>query len=319
MAPSIPRGMTTVAYVVLSHRAPEQVARLVRRLLDGSDTARVLLHHDPTGTPLPPRLLPARVERVVPARPVRWGDAADVLVFRDALAQAAGADWTVFLSGQDYPVRPVAEIEADLATSPYDVLMELLHADDAPWPDEEAVSRYYYRYVRRPRGSWLSPVSRAVAWRRSDPEGRRRDRSDRWRAGRRLVSRTVGETVFVGWRPRRTPFGERAPLYIGSQWFSVSRRGSDLLRNADDPALLRHMARTILPDESYFQTLVGRGVPAHLVGPNLRYIQWDAAAAHPRPVTLADLPAIEASGAHFARKFDAEADSDVLDALDHDT
>jgi hypothetical protein len=122
--------------------------------------------------------------------------------------------------------------------------------------------------------------------------------------------------VFAGWRPRRAPFDAGRPLYIGSQWFSVSRRGSELLRNADDPALLRHMRRTILPDEAYFQTLVGRDVPAHLVGPNLRYIQWDAAAAHPRPVTLADLPAIEASGAHFARKFDMAAHGDVMDALD---
>jgi hypothetical protein len=38
----------TVAYVVISHRNPEQVVRLVRVLREGP-SARVLVRHDPRG------------------------------------------------------------------------------------------------------------------------------------------------------------------------------------------------------------------------------------------------------------------------------
>jgi hypothetical protein len=46
------------------------------------------------------------------------------------------------------------------------------------------------------------------------------------------------------------------------------------------------------------------------------FIDWSAAAPNPETLTLEHLPAILASGTHFARKFDPDRSAALLDALD---
>src|SRR5215471_19909941 len=64
-------GSGTVAVVVLSHRAPAQVARLASRLADGQDTM-VAIHHDPRGEPLALRTS-SSVALVPDPVPCPWG------------------------------------------------------------------------------------------------------------------------------------------------------------------------------------------------------------------------------------------------------
>jgi hypothetical protein len=45
-------------------------------------------------------------------------------------------------------------------------------------------------------------------------------------------------------------------------------------------------------------------------------MEWPAGRSHPRLLTLADLPALQGTEAPFARKFDADEDGAVLDALE---
>src|SRR3954451_20038281 len=104
-----------VAYVILSYRSPDVLARLVRTLRAGSPDATIAVHHDGRRCPAPG--LPG-AELIAPAWAVEWGHgwqlAAVLRCLRWALARS-GFDWLVLLSGQDYPVRPVPAIEADLA------------------------------------------------------------------------------------------------------------------------------------------------------------------------------------------------------------
>ena len=86
---------------------------------------------------------------------------------------------------------------------------------------------------------------------------------------------------------------------------------------AADPGgrLLRHYDRTILADESYFQTLAGNRLALTEIARPRRYILWTDS-PHPEVLTIGHLPDILRSDAHFARKFDAEIDATVLDELD---
>ncbi len=311
--------MPHVVYVVMSHRNPGQVLRLAGRLLDGSSSSHVLLHHDPTGAPLPAGPSPPRLVSVRPRRPVRWGTSDTVHVFVDALRQAReqlDPDWLVFLSGQDYPIAPVPDIERELGSTPQDVLMDLVPvATESPWAEGEAASRYAYRYLRRPAGHPWAQGAAGLLARRGDPGGRHADDAD-WSTAPRFVTRRVDDELLVGVRPRRPVFGPSRRCFVGDQWFSVSRRGiADLLDADPGGALLRHYDRTIVPDESYFHTLVGNALPPERIGGARRYVRWTGE-AHPELLTSRHLGHLLGTGMHFARKFDQTVDGGVLDELD---
>jgi hypothetical protein len=72
-----------------------------------------------------------------------------------------------------------------------------------------------------------------------------------------------------------------------------------------------------VPDESMFQMLLlASPLRETLVNEDLRFLNWDR--FHPETLVAEDLESMRASAKLFARKFDDEVDSDVLDALDRD-
>ena len=113
-----------IVYLVLSHSRPAQLGRLVRTLLAEAPAGKVVIHHDPTGTPVAPGLAGVDGHLFVPRpRPVRWADFSEAqatFTSFDWLLRAIEFDWVVVLSGQDYPVRPLHELEQHLAATPFD-------------------------------------------------------------------------------------------------------------------------------------------------------------------------------------------------------
>jgi hypothetical protein len=117
-----------VCYLVLSHRNPAQVGRLTSALLTGAADSRVVVHHDASSCPLERSDLDPseRVELVPWSMDVRWGDWSLVQVVLDAtrwIVERHDVEWLVLLSGQDYPLRPLAEIEAGLRGSDADAFI----------------------------------------------------------------------------------------------------------------------------------------------------------------------------------------------------
>jgi hypothetical protein len=131
-------------------------------------------------------------------------------------------------------------------------------------------------------------------------------------AARPLLSiRTTPSGVLLGHRVR-APF---AACRRGSDWLTVNRRCAELL-DAAPPALERHFARTLLPTEAWPHTVLHGEPGLRLSGDGRRYTRWEPGSLHPDVLGMADLEPMLASGADFARKFDAEVDAEVLDALD---
>ena len=79
---------------------------------------------------------------------------------------------------------------------------------------------------------------------------------------------------------------------------------------------MRHYRGTIAPSESFFATVLMNDPDLKVSGDDRRYVRFAPGAANPDVLTSADLPELLASGAQFARKFDADVDARVLDALD---
>jgi hypothetical protein len=114
-----------IAYLVLAHRLPEQVARLVRAL-DAPGSA-FFVHFDRRSGAAPLRRLQDELAgcenvRFVPRRRVSWASWSVVAATLDSLfeLERSGADpaQTVLLTGQDYPVKPAAQIARWAARQP---------------------------------------------------------------------------------------------------------------------------------------------------------------------------------------------------------
>jgi hypothetical protein len=295
-----------VAYVIMSHANPPQVLRLAQRLRVGSPAATVLIHHDDRHSRLDDAALEALggVQQVRPATRVRWGWASQldaVLRCLERLVADVGFDWMVMLSGQDYPIRPLADIERDLAAGPYDGYVEGMKVARPGWtrgPIDQFTARYFYRY--RPIRNPGRLLRRAVTTARP-----------------LLVLRDMPWGIVLG-RRCRAPFSPSLPCRRGSDWFSLSRRAVEAVVRAarSRPELVRHYRGTILPTESFPQTVLYAEPGLRLSGDFRRFTSWPRGELHPRVLRLADLEEILASGADFARKFDMTVDSRVMDELD---
>src|SRR5688572_18128501 len=96
-----------VAYLIMSHRLPAQVARLAATLRAGSPEAPVVVHHDPHGEPLTDAarraLAAADVRLLAPDAPLGWGGLGLLVAVLRALRlmlRSLEFDQLVLLSGQ---------------------------------------------------------------------------------------------------------------------------------------------------------------------------------------------------------------------------
>jgi hypothetical protein len=322
------RSDTRVVYVVLSHVNPTQVRRLVGAILSGSRTAQVLLHHDEFASRLGSDAFAnePRVEVLRPVRRVEWGAFSQVEALLRSMRWALGHlefDWLCFISGQDYPLQPLARIERELAEADCDAFMEPPRYVDAfpgDWlgPDGEGVRRYFYRY-------WKIPDRVA----RRFPErvrGALHQLILRLQHRQRFVVRyPMPDGIRFGLRRPRRPFSPEFRCVKGSEWGTYSRRCVEVIDDfvQRNPRYVTYFKGTIIPDEAFLPTIVWNA-PSLRVHPDYRrFIRWEnsvSSHSNPRPspdvFREQDLPSLLAAQAHFGRKFDASVDVRILDLLD---
>ncbi len=273
-------GRSRVAYVVLMHKNPSQVGRLLRRV--ATDRSSFLVHVDRRAgraVHAEMRRHAAHVPRVRFVRRCRcfWAGFGMVRATLGALDQlfrtGTPFDHVVLLSGQDYPLRPAEEIERFLGEDLDRSFMSAGPVRDV-WSDE---------------GLW---------------------RIDMWH----LVS-YQNLHLTVPWQ-RRVP-GGLFP-YGGEAWISLSRAAAQYVLEfaRRNPRFVRFFEHVLHPDEIFFQTIVMNSpLRDTVVNDHLRYIDWSP---DPGPATLraSDFGMLVASRALFARKFDITVDATILDLLD---
>jgi hypothetical protein len=316
----------SVVYLILSHKAPTQILRLVRTIRRGSPQAHIVLSHDYCASYLDPAMFHGISRfRLVPSRtPISWGTWSQVdrqLRAMEWIANHLTFDWLIPLSAQDYPIRPLAEIEEELARAPYEVFIDKpLHLrrghSSSYGPDLEDDYRLWFFYRHYPLPSLQLPraVRRLAArlmtgWRWVRPSSR----LPVWYV-RRMPRGTPNH---VGLRARRTPFDGGVQCLKGADWFTASARAVTRLLDAwrEDRALVEHYRRTMSPGESFFHTVLLNPPELPACLDNRRYWVWENL-PHPNVLQVKDLDQMLSSGQHFARKFDVDIDSTVLDELD---
>jgi len=297
-----------VAYFVQTHRASAQVLRLLSTLRRGSLGALLVVGHDPTAEALDARALAAlEVHSFRPAHSPRRGYWSMFEPFVEAVERldrlGASYDWLVYLSGQDYPVRPLEASEAHLAASPYDGYLTWIDAD-AVTPEgrrRQGRVRYFYRYADHPKAA---PALRVL---------RKANGLQPWWHVHLVYGPRLGVRV------RRPPFGPGLRPCWGSQWTTLRRASAERVAEAARAGspLVEHFRQTVCPDEAFAQTVLVHDGRFRLSNDNLRYVDMRGSRdGRPRVLGLPDRPALAAGGYAFARKFDAEVDAAILDWLD---
>jgi hypothetical protein len=270
-----------LAYVISAYKLPAQLERLIRRLAAPGATFRV--HVD------------RKTSRVVHDEMIARTKDLDVVFLPRHVSH-----WGAF--GH---VRASLEGVEDLVRTeePFDYAVLLTGQDYPLRPPTAIAARLADAQGRSFMSHWSLPYA---------PWGRRGglDRIEHWHL---VTYRRLHLALPLR---RRLPAGLTA--HGGGAYWCFSRALVHFVQEfvQSRPDVVRFFEHVLIPDELFFQTIV---MSSHLretvENENLRYIDWSR---EPAPAVLGrgDLDAMLASGKLFARKFDEQIDSEVLDALD---
>jgi uncharacterized protein YjiS (DUF1127 family) len=314
-----------IAYLILAHNHPRQLARMVRAL--DSPAARFIIHIDAKAdlrtfeNALPGS---ARVHYLRDRVRVEWMGwsivEATLRMVREAMRDEFG--YAVFLSGADYPIKPREEIESFYANAREEFICFWRLEDRPSWLHKV---QYFHPVDWIPVRGWAT---------NTEPSYWRRLFWGRW-------------FKYMKYMPRRR-FPHGLVPYGGPDWWSLSRAClAHVLECARArPALTRFFRCTASPGELFFQTVVMNSPFASRVrnfaayeawreqrrrsGQDLsrlseesfndRYVDWSGEAGGGRetPAVLdqRDWDNLRTTPSHFARKFDPVASAVLLDRID---
>jgi hypothetical protein len=279
-------GMT-IAYLILAHRFPQQLARQIDRLPDQSP---IFIHFDGRANPDDWKIVESIAAersnvRLVKRHSCYWGSygiaAGTVELVWGLVDSGLPFDYAVLLSGSDYPIKSNVEIDRFLTA----------HAG------QEHIECFSLQSKNR----WDNDTGPMA--------GLRRYQSYFLRYRSRIVRIPAN---------RRPPLG--LPLFGGTQWWALSanciRYCAQFLR--EQPRFLRFFKTTAIPDEAVFQTIIGNSPFARTItGKEPTMSIWNRPQP-PYPATLVetDWDELAASPFLFARKFDPVQSKGLMDRLD---
>ncbi len=291
--PSPPENL--LGFVILTHEKPPQILRLINRLVAMFGETPIVCHHDFSKCDLDLGLFPRNVSFVRPhivTYRAGWSLVTATIAGLRALYDRKDApEWFTLLSGADYPIKPAEVILGELQESSYDAFLEygLIDPESAKNDHEKrCVWRYFRRHVQLPGfAQRFMPFSENRA--------------------------------LPAWFPMAPiPFSSQFRCYAGSQFFTANRKSAQYILewHSRGNALAKHYerSRVPVPDKSYFLCGLCNEPGLRILNDNRRYIIWRPGIGHPKTLTMADLPLLLKSPAHFARKFDLN--DPVLDEID---
>jgi hypothetical protein len=313
----------TVAYLVISDLAPERTTRLAAALRAGSPRGVIAVHHDPAAGSADLRRLRELDVDLLESASAPPGTPAEMLMLVRCLREllsSARFDWLVLLSADEYPVRPLPEIEASLSDLDADAVMER-HACPAPDPRrggtvDEAALRYHYRWSRvsGPVARGLAAVGPRVA-KVTRPDGAwigvPAKRSPFHTPRQKLVVPPIRRNPFADARSR-TPFGQGLECWYGPWRFALTRDAITAVDASirEHPELALYYRDTLDPAESYVHTVLGNDASIRVREDDRRRLR------SADPIASGSLDAVLRSGADFAGPFDPGA-LDLVDARVH--
>ncbi len=286
------------AYIIIAHKNPRQLNRLIHRLSDGK--SEFFLHIDKK-VDISQFQSIAEVNKSIHFLnrfDAAWGSYGTIKPFLDGLQAVRdspiGFDRVILLSGQDYPIKSNRDIDEFFERSPKSVFLNYF-----PIPD-------YERWPGNDRGGLY--------------------RVDKYYFGAQWYKHFASKTINLISKlfpalTRTTPYGMKP--FIGQTWWILDSYAVDYILDFHNshPEYIKFHKNTFVADEMFVQMIVGNSTDERLLqsieNNEKRFTIWkDITDAHPKILKKEDFEAIKASDDLFARKFDDEADAVILDIID---
>ena len=263
--------MSRIAFIMLCHKNPDQINGLIDKLSEFSD-ADIYIHVDMNHSEIRGRIQEKSSVHLLDEKDsyhVQWGSV-DIVKATLALIKAVRDsgkqyDYIWLLSGQDYPILPVAQIEERLASKPGMNYIETIV------PGDDKYNRYKKLYEMS-YPSWINKNTFLV------------------KSVKRLYMIVTGGynhtfSAFV----RKKSFN--FDFTFGSQWWTLTDEAAfEILEYSENhPDVLHYYEKSIIPDESYFQTLFMRGPYHGWREMNLTYVNWGKNRRSPETLGIDDL------------------------------
>lgn len=294
-----------IIYIILAHKLPEQVVRLVRKL--NTDETVFLIHVDKkTDHETYLRMAnPLRMNKnviFIKRHNCNWGDISLVKATLSAIFELRtrniSFDYAILLSGQDYPIKSNNQIKRVL---------------------EESQGLSYINYFTEPEPLAIKWLERIVYW---------HFKLHRWHFIFPHQSMFINPLFNRFWKVfgKNIKIRRALPLdlkpYFGGQFWCLSKECISYIQDfvKKNPSYLRFFRFSNIPDEIFFQTiLLNSRYNNRLINDDLRYIRFSSQKSHPKILNIDDFEKFIHSSNLFARKFDSDIDSSVLDMIDHVT
>jgi len=292
-----------LGFAILSHRQPAQLLRLTRTLSAMFDDPPISIHHDFSQCGLEHNNFPPNVQFVSPSRSTKWGDWSLVVgamaAIKHLFERGDYPEWVVLLSGNDYPIQKPDKIKAFYQNTSYDAFTSSKKLTGAKLSTKREF--YWFARYKWPKINYPSffHILKSIKKRKFVKEP--------------IVLKEKRAQRFL------TPFGPSYPCYGGSFWFSANRKAvKELVQTFENnKKLCRYYKDLLLPEESFFVTVLNNTKDLGVYNFNFRYTDWAKnIGPHPKQLKLPDLPALMRAEEHFARKIDMDTDADLLDKLD---
>lgn len=285
-----------IAFIMLCHKSPEQINKLIEKLTEFSD-ADIYIHVDMNHSEIRERIKTQDNVKLVPEDRsfyIEWGSVdmvkATLQLIREVKESGKQYDYIWLISGQDYPICSIAEIENRLAQQKGINYIECITTKD----------KQYDRYKKLYEVAYPS-----------------------WINGNNVVIKSIKRIYMIltgGYRHTFSLFVRHKPFdfefSFGSQWWTLTSSAAfEILEYNDKHSeILKYYEKSIIPDECFFQSMFMRGPYKDKRTMNLTFINWGKNRRSPEILTAKDYEKIREQGKTycFARKFDQSVSRELF-------
>ncbi|MEH2271097.1 MAG: beta-1,6-N-acetylglucosaminyltransferase [Nostoc sp.] len=293
-----------IAYIILAHNSPDQLARLIYKL--NTDDVSFFIHIDKKADSKIYHQVFTQFNELSNVFFVKrynsaWGsfDAvrASLEGIKSIVETGTYFDYVIHLSGQDYLINSNTQIRNFLQENKGREFLEYFPLPYSKWTGG-GLRRIEYWHIRWNDNDFCIPEKREF----KSP----------------IASLLYSFMILLLPKKRKLPQG--FALYGGSAFWCLSGECVKYINDfvKQNPKFVNRFNFTSLADELFYQILIlNSPFKDKVVNNNMRYIDWsEVNAYHPRILEKKDFEKIRQSEKLFARKFDTSKDSDILDMID---